>query len=351
MQRDIIAISVSGQLSVRGFLWKLKAVLALPSTLPPPLRWDPQEHFDYFKLELPPPEPNRAGRTAAERDAIDRATSVTIGQAFAAELGVPCFVDPPEGVWPILSWLYQLQSRTLVALLEKARRILVVSGRWFAPTQATGSVKLADLLASDEARLRHWTEKLKAVDEVEAWARTLHEHPYRGRFGVLKELDRQGRLLGVIDETPFSHLQACGLRDDAIVAIHGTLAEVECLTCGSRAPSAPAIAAFRTTGAVPLCPCGAPQKFAVTAFGQAPATAAVERAKQLAATCDLVLVLGSALSTRPCNAIAVHPVQTRAVPLILLGFEETKHDQDATLIIGDTPDDVLAFAMKSPTAD
>jgi hypothetical protein len=61
-------------------------------------------------------------------------------------------------------------------------------------------------------------------------------------------------------------------------------------------PSTAAIAHVRTTRAVPLCTCGAPQKLAVAAWGQQPDPARLEHAKQLAAACDLVLVLGSTLT-------------------------------------------------------
>ena len=49
-----------------------------------------------------------------------------------------------------------------ISQLARARRVLVVSGRRFAPVGSRASPPYGELLASHEARLVHWQEKVVA---------------------------------------------------------------------------------------------------------------------------------------------------------------------------------------------
>ena len=70
----------------------------------------------------------------------------------------------------------------------------------------------------------------------------------------------------------------------------------------------------------------------------------IAAARQLCCSADLILVLGSRLALEPCASIVLDPVRTRHVPLVLLGFEETSADAEASLVINEDCQTLLPFA-------
>ena len=87
----------------------------------------------------------------------------------------------------------------------------MLSGRRFAPLQSVGRILYSDLLASSDWRARHWVQKIGHWDRLQRWQSVLADWDDAKPYRALVDLDRRGILEGVIDETPFGHLQVAGL--------------------------------------------------------------------------------------------------------------------------------------------
>jgi NAD-dependent deacetylase len=340
--KRILAISAEAEADSYSTWWDVCAFFRRqPAANVRPVRWIEYQEFDSHVIDLP----GVGIEDWQKRDAAERAAAVEFGRALAAALRVPFYVAPPDDRGRHLSWFQQSQSAQLRDLLDRARHVLVVSGREFCPVGSQRSIPYRDLLASDDARKRYWDEKIEDWERIERWKSTQAAFPPDNPYRALADLDRRGIIEGVVVETPFGHLQVAGVGSERLVEIHGSLAEVECLRCRKHFPATGAIDDFRSTGQVPRCPCGGFLKSAVVAFGQKPPEEALARARWFASRADLVLVLGSRLAIKPCRSIVLDPVRTRNVPLVIVGHEATGEDANATLVINGMADAVLPFTI------
>src|SRR6266700_893146 len=83
----------------------------------------------------------------------------------------------------------------------------------------------------------------------------------------------------------------------------------------------------------PLCPaCGGFLKAATILFGQRLPEAELTRAKELAASCDLFLVIGSSLKVMPA-ALLPRLALSHNVPIIIVNLEVTSLDEVADVVI------------------
>ena len=83
----------------------------------------------------------------------------------------------------------------------------------------------------------------------------------------------------------------------------------------------------------PRCPsCGGFLKSATILFGQRVPEAELTRAKELAAACDLFLVVGSSLKVMPA-AMLPRLALSRSVPLIIINLQPTSLDTLAEVVI------------------
>ena len=120
--------------------------------------------------------------------------------------------------------------------------------------------------------------------------------------------------------------QAAGSSAERVVELHGTNAFVECVECGAQSDPAPAMAHFEQTRQVPTCArCGGWLKAATISFGQPLRPEVIDRGFAEAATCDLVLALGSTLSVQPASSIPLVAVK-RGVPYVVINRGATDHD-------------------------
>ena len=116
-----------------------------------------------------------------------------------------------------------------------------------------------------------------------------------------------------------------GTSPERLVEIHGTNAEVECLTCGSRSDPGPHLDAFRQTRVPPRCPCGGLLKTATISFGQDLVAADLERAAAGARSADLAVSLGSTLSVYPAASLPL-TAASGGGPYVVVNRGGTEHD-------------------------
>jgi NAD-dependent deacetylase len=194
-------------------------------------------------------------------------------------------------------------------------------------TKNPGAEKMATIqnyVADPEVRKQAWRTRLES--------RTWLAEPNAGHRALVA-LERRGKLDTLITQNIDGlHLKA-GSSPGRVIEIHGTMHEVVCLACGERAAMERALARIRAGEEDPPCrSCGGILKSATISFGQGLVDDDLKRAQQAAASCDLMLAVGTKLSVYPIAGVV--PVAKRAgARVVILNAEPTEMDElgDAVL--------------------
>jgi NAD-dependent deacetylase len=241
---------------------------------------------------------------------------------------------------------------SLVALLRRGRRILVLTGAGV----STGSgipdfrgpqgvwkkrqpVYFDEFLASEHKRVEYWDFK------AEGWEQFAAARPNAAHIALVT-LEKLGVLHALVTQNIDGLHQAAGSSPDVLVEVHGTNRRVECLSCRQLTDPGPWVERFRATGAAPRCDCGGLVKFATISFGQALDPSVLARASKAAAGADLVLALGSTLSVHPAASIPLIAVE-RGVPYGVVNRGSTDHDEIATLKLDGDVTELLPPAVEA----
>jgi NAD-dependent deacetylase len=153
-----------------------------------------------------------------------------------------------------------------------------------------------------------------------------------GAHLALAELERRGLLEAVITQNIDGlHLLA---GTEQLIEVHGSIAHSSCPRDRTRYKLREVRSRFEAAeDGVPRCDCGEALKPDVVLFGELLPEAAMARANALAASCDLMLCIGSSLEVYP---VAQLPQLTLAaggrVALVTKG--PTPYDRDAVLKLG-----------------
>ncbi|GAA1118488.1 SIR2 family NAD-dependent protein deacylase [Nocardiopsis composta] len=149
---------------------------------------------------------------------------------------------------------------------------------------------------------------------------------------ALAELDRSGRLLGLVTQNIDGLHQAGGVAAERVIEVHGTIHEVECTSCGRRTPT-PEVLARLDEESDPHCPvCGGIQKTATISFGQMLDPAVLEAAAATAAGADLFLAIGTSLTVHPAAGLCDVALEHGA-PLVVVNAEDTPYDDLAAAVL------------------
>jgi NAD-dependent deacetylase len=222
-------------------------------------------------------------------------------------------------------------DRQLVELIAGAERILVFTGAGI----STGSgirdfrgpqgvwrtrrpVYIQEFLASEEARIEYWDQKL------EAWPAFRDARP-NAAHDAIAALDRAGRVTMVVTQNIDGLHTRAGIPPERLVELHGTNGEVGCLSCHERTEPGPHLESFARTRRPPECRCGGLLKPATISFGQGLRSEDLRRASHAAASSDLVLALGSTLSVHPAASFPL-AAAARGVPYVIINRGATEHD-------------------------
>jgi NAD-dependent deacetylase len=221
-----------------------------------------------------------------------RAVTVLSGAGISTDSGVPDFRGP-QGVWtrdPAAQRMFTLQS----------------------------------YLADPELRRRAWRNRL----DHPAW----RAEPNAGHRALV-ELERSGRLAGIVTQNIDGLHQRAGSDPAKVVEIHGTLFEVECLDCGRTTTMRAALDRVAAGDPDPACTvCGGIQKAATISFGQALRPEVLAAATELAAGCDLFLAVGTTLQVQPAAGLAEVAVR-RGARLVILNLDPTPYDPMAAAVL------------------
>jgi len=156
---------------------------------------------------------------------------------------------------------------------------------------------------------------------------------------ALAKLEADGRLVGVITQNTDGLHRDAGSRN--VVELHGSGRTVECLTCGHREPRAD-VQARLDAEMPPRCrSCGGERlKPTVVLFGEPMPAVEVERAFELAAAADVMLVVGSSLVVFPAAEVPLVAARAGAA-LIVVNAEPTPIDRLAEVVIHGRAGEVL----------
>lgn len=110
---------------------------------------------------------------------------------------------------------------------------------------------------------------------------------------ALFHLEKTGKLKGIITQNIDGLHQKAGNRN--VIEFHGSFAKILCTECGNHL----ALTALQLETLPPLCSCGGVLRPDCVFFGEAIPKEAMERAKELSLSCDLMLVIGTSAEVWP----------------------------------------------------
>jgi NAD-dependent deacetylase len=129
--------------------------------------------------------------------------------------------------------------------------------------------------------------------------------------------------------------QRGGTPPDRVIELHGTMLGVVCTGCGDRTAMADALDRVRAGETDPPCrQCGSILKSATVMFGQPLFPGVFERAATVAASCDLLLAIGSTLTVQPAASLCSIAADAGA-DLVIVNRDPTPYDGVATSVIRD----------------
>jgi NAD-dependent deacetylase len=226
-------------------------------------------------------------------------------------------------------------------MVERATRIVVLtgagistdsgipdfrgpSGVWTKNPDAEKLSNLETYLAEPEVRARAWQSRLDSP----TWA----AEPNAGHTAV-SELVAMGKVMLVVTQNIDGLHQAAGTDPSLIVEIHGTMHEVECMSCGDRGPMSATLERVGAGEVDPPClACGGILKSATISFGQSLVPADIRRAEQAASQCDLLIAVGSSLAVFPAASL-VPTAQRAGAGIVIVNAEPTGFDDLADVVV------------------
>jgi NAD-dependent deacetylase len=155
---------------------------------------------------------------------------------------------------------------------------------------------------------------------------------------ALAAMERGGRLIGVVTQNIDGLHQAAGSRE--VVELHGNTRRIRCLACGARYTMDEVHRQLQTELPPPCRRCGGRLKPEVVFFGESLPEEALKRASELAARCDLVLVVGSSLVVYPAAWVPEH-ARRHGARLIIVNRTPTPWDERADAVLRAPAGEVL----------
>jgi NAD-dependent deacetylase len=227
----------------------------------------------------------------------------------------------------------------LVALAATARRIVAFTGAGISTESgipdyrgpngvwATGQIPtIADFLDNPATRRRYWERR--RTDYPQLVART----PNDGHLALVA-LERADRLAAVVTQNIDGLHQKAGNAPERVIELHGSAHRVKCLACARSWPADEIQRRLRPDESEPRCEvCAGPLRGATVLFGESLPPAALNRAAEESAACDLMLVVGSSLVVNPAAQLPLL-AKRRGARLAIVNRTPTPHDAAADLTL------------------
>src|SRR5438876_513589 len=241
----------------------------------------------------------------------------------------------------------QEQLQDAIELIKQAERIVALTGAGISTEsgipdfRSPGSiwqqlppVSYQDFISKPETRQQYWQTRRNLSAQV------LSARPNAAHL-ALADLERKKRLLGIVTQNFDGLHQDAGNNPKHIVELHGTSRAAACTHCGQRSSIQELQQRIDAGEIDPLCPdCGGFLKAATILFGQRVPDEVLSRARELALSCDLFLVVGSSLKVTPAATLPRLALKND-VPLIIINLQPTPLDDYADVVIHEKAGDVL----------
>ena len=183
-----------------------------------------------------------------------------------------------------------------------------------------------EFLASQEARNESWRRRFAMAEQFGV------ARPGRGHR-ALASLYRAGKVPAIITQNIDNLHQASGFSPQHVVELHGNTTFTTCLDCSARYELDWVRQRMdAANGCAPDCQCGGFIKTATISFGQSMPDAAMQRAHDLALSCDLFLAIGSSLQVWPAAGFPLMAKRNGSA-LVIINREATDFDAVADLVV------------------
>jgi NAD-dependent deacetylase len=241
-------------------------------------------------------------------------------------------------------------------LVVGARRVVVLTGAgistdsgiadfrgpegvWTKNPEAEKMATLDVYVSDPDVRRRSWQYRLTSP----MW----DAQPNVGH-AALVDLERSGRLSTLVTQNIDGLHQKAGSDPHRIIEIHGNALDITCLRCETRRPAGAVHDRIRAGEDDPHCQevletgtvCGGILKSATISFGQNLVPEDLRNAEWAAASCDLLLAVGSTLAVYPAAGLV--PIANRSgASIVIINGGPTDLDALADIVINGSISDVL----------
>jgi NAD-dependent deacetylase len=194
-------------------------------------------------------------------------------------------------------------------------------------------------LADPAVRIEAWRRKFNMDDHYSG------AQPGKGHAAIAG-IVRSGKARGVITQNIDDLHTRSGLAAGEVIELHGNGTYATCLDCGLRHELADIRPLFERDRTAPACQaCDGPVKSATISFGQTMPEAAMRKAMEWSAECDLFLAIGSSLVVQPAARLPLIARRAGAA-LFIINREPTPLDQEANAVLRSDIGPLLFAAAK-----
>jgi len=143
---------------------------------------------------------------------------------------------------------------------------------------------------------------------------------------AIAELEKMGKLFGVITQNIDGLHQKAGVSEDMVFQLHGDLSHAKCLSCGKRYPMEEIAEWLREGIDEPECGgCKGILKPDAVFFGEQLPVDVLRESERRSRACDLCIVLGSSLVVYPAALIPMYALRDGA-KLVIINMGPTEMD-------------------------
>lgn len=199
-------------------------------------------------------------------------------------------------------------------------------------------VTIQEFIDNPSKRREYWRRKLelyKSFSDVK---------PNKGHLAIA-EFEQIAPVKGVITQNIDGLHQLAGTKAEHVVEIHGSNRETICLSCEVLTSWEETCQRLESGEEAPTChKCGGLLKPNTISFGQRLNAETLDRAVQLAANCDLMIVVGSTLLVEPAASLP-RIAKRNGAALVIITLSETPLDSIADIKFEASASDVLSRAV------
>ncbi|WP_326553051.1 SIR2 family NAD-dependent protein deacylase [Micromonospora sp. NBC_01813] len=212
------------------------------------------------------------------------------------------------------------------------------NGVWTRDPEAAKLFTLDAYVADPAIRRRSWLGRR----DHPAWS----AQPNAGHASLV-ELERSGRLAAIVTQNIDGLHQRAGNSPDKVIEIHGTMSEVECLSCDDRTGMDEALARVAAGEDDPDCRrCGGILKAATISFGQSLHGPTLRRAVRTAERCDLLIAVGTSLTVQPAAGLVEIAAEAGA-RVVIVNAAATPYDPIADAVLREPIGTVLPALLRA----